>query len=222
MLQKFRPSTLRHLNSASSREKIIQSWRFLTQSRASTQSGHQGHLHIQLEPLDGPNEGIFYLSLTRPEVRNAIGRQLLRELREAINNLSRERTTRCVIVRSTVSGVFCAGADLKERSTMTQQEAAAFVHDLRSAITELENLPMPTVAAIDGFALGGGAEIALACDLRVSGRDAQFAFPETRLGIIPGAGGTQRLPRLIGRSRAMELIFTAKKVDAHEAFRLGR
>jgi len=192
--------------------------------RWSTTSAHSrtdSHLHVQLEPLDSPNEGIFFLSLTRPEAKNAIGKQLLREMGEAIRNLTQERTTRCVIVRSTVPGVFSAGADLKERSKMTQQEAAAFVQELRSSFAALEALPMPTLAAIDGFALGGGAELALACDLRVCGRDAQFAFPETRLGIIPGAGGTQRLPRLVGKARAKELIYTGKKVDAHEALRIG-
>lgn len=104
---------------------------------------------------------------------------------------------------------------------MTQQEAFQFVQDLRSTFSALDALPMPTIAAIDGYALGGGAELALACDIRVVGRNAQFAFPETRLAIIPGAGGTQRLPRVIGRSRAMELIYTGKKVDAEEAYQLG-
>jgi hypothetical protein len=126
-------------------------------------------LHVQLEPLDFPNEGIFTLSLTRPAARNAIGRQMLRELGEALRQLALECTTRCVVVRSSAPGVFCAGADLKERAGMTQQEAAAFVSDLRAALSALEGLPMPTVAAVDGFALGGGAELALACDLRVCG-----------------------------------------------------
>ena len=126
-------------------------------------------LHAQLEPLDGPNEGIFLLSLTRTKEKNAIGRQLLSELKEALENLSQEGSTRCVVVRSTAVGVFCAGADLKERAQMTQQECSWFVRDLRNTFSMLESLPMPTIAAIDGFALGGGAELALACDLRVGG-----------------------------------------------------
>ncbi|KAK9818229.1 hypothetical protein WJX72_009082 [[Myrmecia] bisecta] len=145
-------------------------------------------LHVQVEPLDNENEGIFLLSLTRPDAKNAIGRQLLH---------------------------------LKERAAMTQQEAAEFVTDLRATFNAVEALPMPTVAVVDGYALGGGAELALACDLRVSGAAAQFAFPETRLGIIPGAGGTQRLPRVVGRTRAKELIFTGRRINAQEAVDIG-
>lgn len=178
-------------------------------------------LQVVLEPLDGIDEGIFLLSLSRPAARNSIGRQLLRELRECLYTVAQERTTRCVVVRSTVPGVFCAGADLKERAGMTQMEAATFVRELREAFAQLDSLPMPTVACVDGYALGGGAELALACDLRVCGRDAQFAFPETRLGIIPGAGGTQRLPRIIGKSKAKELIYTGRRIDMHDALRIG-
>lgn len=171
---------------------------------ASTRTS--GHLHVQLEPLDPPNEGIFMMSFTRPEAKNAIGCQFLRELQECLANVAQERTTRCLLVRSTVPGVFCAGADLKvrplgrvkagaqgpqqqaggrvphtrlasppplpaaqERAGMTQQETARFVSELRAALTALEALPMPTVASIDGFALGGGAELALAADIRVCG-----------------------------------------------------
>lgn len=178
-------------------------------------------LQVVLEPLDGDNEGIFFLSLCRPEARNSIGRQFLRELRECLHTVAQERTTRCVVVRSTVPGVFCAGADLKERAGMTQAEAATFVGELREAFAHLDSLPMPTVACVDGYALGGGAELALACDIRVCGRDTQFAFPETRLGIIPGAGGTQRLPRIVGKSRAKELIYTGRRIDVHHALRIG-
>jgi hypothetical protein len=125
------------------------------------------HLHVQLEPLDSPNEGIFLLSLTRSEAKNAIGKQLLKELQEALRNLRQETSTRCVVIRSTAAGVFSSGADLKERAAMSQQEAAMFVQDLRATFSALAVLPMPTIAAVDGFALGGGAELALACDLRV-------------------------------------------------------
>ena len=115
-----------------------------------------------------------------------LGRQMLAELREAAAALRREAGTRCVVLRSGVPGAFCAGADLKERARMTRQEAAEFVASLRAAFSEVAALPMPVVAAVDGVALGGGAELALAADVRVAGPGAVFAFPETRLGIIPG------------------------------------
>ncbi|CAI5518057.1 unnamed protein product, partial [Closterium sp. Naga37s-1] len=109
-----------------------------------------------------------------------------------------------------------------ERTGMTQEEAEAFVSSLRGAFTDLENLLVPTVAAVEGAALGGGLEMLLACDIRVAGFNAKFGLPETSLAIIPGAGGTQRLPRLIGASRAKELIFTARVVRADEALSLAK
>eukprot|EP00891_Asterochloris_glomerata_P007053 jgi/Astpho2/7053/fgenesh1_pm.00107_%23_29_t len=183
-------------------------------------AGNSG-LHVQLDSLDGEHEHIFSLSLTRATAKNAIGRQLLSELRDAVAMLSRERSTRCLVVKSGVAGSFCAGADLKERASMTQQEASEFVSALRATFSALEALPMPSVAIVDGVALGGGAELALACDLRVAGDNAIFAFPETRLGIIPGAGGTQRLPRVVGRTKAKELIFTGSRLDARRAYDIG-
>lgn len=179
------------------------------------------HLQITVEPLAGDAEGVSVLSICRAEARNAIGRQLLRELQEAINILRQERTTRCLVIRSAVPGVFCAGADLKERATMTKQEATEFVNNVRKTFSEVEALPMPTLAVVEGHALGGGAELALACDIRISDETSTFAFPETQLGIIPGAGGTQRLPRLVGRSKAKELVFTCERISASEAQAIG-
>jgi methylglutaconyl-CoA hydratase len=126
-----------------------------------------------------------------------------------------------VLVHSLVPGVFCAGADLKERTKLTEAETAAYVQEIGRAFTELEDLPMPVIAVIEGAAMGGGLELALAADLRVAGAKAQLGMVETALAIIPGAGGTQRLPRLIGVSRAKELIFTARRISAEEAGRLG-
>lgn len=124
---------------------------------------------------------------------------------------------RVVILKSDVEKVFCAGADLKERANMTQQEVSQFVWSLRSAFAGIENLPMPVIAAIEGAALGGGLELAMASDIRVAGGNAVLGLPETSLAIIPGAGGTQRLPRLIGSSRAKELIFTARRLSSEQA-----
>ena len=182
--------------------------------------------HTHTQPLFSqarPPNPLSYLrcpSLPFPLFHHT-GRQLLRELAEAIAALRSETTTRAVVVRSAAPGTFCAGADLRERAAMTPREAAAFVGDLGATLTALASLPMPTIAAVDGVALGGGAELALACDLRVVGPGGVFAFPEARLGIIPGAGGCARLPRLVGPARALDLIATARRVGPAEAVACG-
>lgn len=118
-------------------------------------------------------------------------------------------------------GMFCSGADLRERRTMSPPQVSAFLTSLRDMLHELESLAVPTVAVVDGMALGGGCELALGCDLRVGGPGAVLSLPEAKLGIIPGAGGTQRAARLLGVSRAKELVFTGRRVAADEAERIG-
>lgn len=140
---------------------------------------------------------------------------------DSLPNLQQPQPVRCLIVRSLVPGIFCAGADLKERARLQPAETAQFVGQLRALLCRIERLPMPCIAAIDGVALGGGLELALACDIRTAATDAKLGLVETRLGIIPGAGGTQRLPRLLGAALAKELIFTARVFDGAEAQRLG-
>ena len=176
---------------------------------------------LRVERLHGEDEGLVMLGLDRPAARNALGRQLLGEIEAALGQLGTEPGVRVVLLHSLVPGVFCAGADLKERAAMSPEEAQAFVDRLRAAFSGLERLPMPTVAVVEDAALGGGLELALACDLRVAGETAVLGLPETGLAIIPGAGGTQRLPRLIGRSKAKELIFTGRRIGAAEAHGLG-
>jgi methylglutaconyl-CoA hydratase len=153
-------------------------------------ASHDPSLHVQLEPLSTPDgvEGVFTLTLCRPSARNAVGRRLLSELRGCLEALAAESpaSARALVLRSAVPGAFCAGADLRERAAMTRLEARRFVEELRATVGMLEALPFPTVAAVDGVALGGGAELALAADVRVVGPRASFGFPETRLGIIPG------------------------------------
>lgn len=176
-------------------------FRCLSSSSASssTTSSHDPQLHVQLEPVatssregnagEGASDsGVFTLTLCRPSARNAVGRKLLSELRGALEALASESpaSARALVLRSAVPGVFCAGADLRERAAMTRLEARRFVEELRATVSLLESLPFPTVAAVDGVALGGGAEIALAADVRLVGPRASFAFPEARLGIIPG------------------------------------
>ncbi|KNE54035.1 hypothetical protein AMAG_00038 [Allomyces macrogynus ATCC 38327] len=174
-----------------------------------------------IEKLAGADTGITILSLNRPKAKNALSRQLLAEFRECLDAVRFDADTRVLVVRSLVDRVFCAGADLKERATMNPTEVAAFVSSLRAAFSELEALPMPTIAAIDGAALGGGLEMALCCDLRVAGPGAKLGLPETKLAIIPGAGGTQRLPRLIGPAKAKELIFTGRVLSPADALAIG-
>ncbi|CAM0143040.1 hypothetical protein VKS41_006202 [Umbelopsis sp. WA50703] len=175
-----------------------------------------------LERLTGSSAGIAVLNLNRPKAKNAISVKLLQEFRDALKEVRfSSDLPRVLILRSLVDGVFCAGADLKERAGMTPPQVTEFLYNLRQAFRELETLPMPTISVIDGAALGGGLEMALACDIRVAGEKAKIGLPETKLAIIPGAGGTQRLPRLIGEAKAKELIFTARVLDAQGAVNFG-
>lgn len=147
---------------------------------------------------------------------------MLQELQECLETVKFDKSIRALVVRSTSVGSFCAGADLIERRTMTATQVNKFLVGLRSTLGELESLPMPTIAAIDGPALGGGLELSFACDLRVAGHDVtKIGLPETSLGIIPGAGGTQRAVRLLGMSKAKDLIFTARMLTAAEALEWG-
>jgi methylglutaconyl-CoA hydratase len=176
---------------------------------------------VVLQSLQGENSGIYLMTLNRPQSKNALGTFLMKEFRTHLDTLRHSKDCRVLIINSSVPNVFCAGADLKERASMTPEQVSLFVHGLRSAFTDLEELPMPTISAIDGFALGGGFELALATDIRIAGEDAKVGLPETNLAIIPGAGGTQRLPRLVGVSLAKELIFTGQIVDSEKAAKYG-
>ncbi|XP_049752543.1 methylglutaconyl-CoA hydratase, mitochondrial isoform X5 [Elephas maximus indicus] len=142
-------------------------------------------------------------------------------LSKAVDALKSDKKVRTIIVRSEVPGIFCAGADLKERVKMHSSEVGPFVSKVRAVVNEIANLPVPTIAAIDGLALGGGLELALACDIRVAASSAKMGLVETKLAIIPGAGGTQRLPRTVGMSLAKELIFSARVLDGQEAKAIG-
>jgi enoyl-CoA hydratase/carnithine racemase len=164
---------------------------------------------------------VAILTINRPEVYNCLNLATLLAMREQLGEIALDRDIRAVIVTGAGEKAFCSGADLKERRTMTEQQVQQYIRTIRDTFTELERLPKPVIAAINGVALGGGTELALACDLRVMSETAQMGLTETSLGIIPGAGGTQRLPRIVGKAKAKELIFTARKVGAEEALAIG-
>ncbi|KAJ2138108.1 hypothetical protein IW139_000920 [Coemansia sp. RSA 353] len=176
---------------------------------------------VSVERHTGNDLGILTLSLNRPHAKNALSRSLVHSMRGALSSIRSDSTVRALVLRSSVPRVFCAGADLKERALMTPSEVEQFLYDMKLMFRELEALPQPTIAALDGAALGGGLELSLCCDLRVAGQSALLGLPETSLAIIPGAGGTQRLARLVGPSRTKALVFTARKFGAAEALRMG-
>lgn len=163
---------------------------------------------------------VVTLTLNRPEAMNAMNGALIDALRGEVEKVCVRREVRAVVLAGSDRS-FSAGADLKERAGMTPEETRAFLRKIRGIMDIVERVPMPTLAAIEGVAFGGGCELALACDIRVVGRNAKMGLTECSLGIIPGAGGTQRLPRLIGASRAKELIFTARRLDADALLEWG-
>ncbi|XP_068395992.1 enoyl-CoA hydratase domain-containing protein 2, mitochondrial isoform X1 [Eschrichtius robustus] len=177
---------------------------------------------IQVCALAGPDQGITEILMNRPSACNALGNVFVSELLEALAQLREDRQVRVLIFRSGVKGVFCAGADLKEREQMSEAEVGVFVQRLRGLMNEIAAFPVPTIAAMDGFALGGGLELALACDLRVAAASsAVMGLIETTRGLLPGAGGTQRLPRCLGVALAKELIFTGRRLSGAQAQALG-
>jgi methylglutaconyl-CoA hydratase len=153
--------------------------------------------------------------------RNSLTAALVRELGERVAGAAADRTLRAVVLTGAGDRAFCAGADLKERARMSADEVHAFHAGLKGALLGIERSPQPFVAALNGVTLGGGLELALACDLRVAADGVEMGLPEVSLGIIPGAGGTARLPRLVGIARAKDLILTARRVGAAEALAIG-
>jgi enoyl-CoA hydratase/carnithine racemase len=165
------------------------------------------------------SDQVATLLLQRPPM-NALNRQMQTEIREAAQEIATRRDIGAVVLYGGPK-VFAAGADIKEMSDLSYQDMLLASADLQDAFTSVARIPQPTLAAVTGYALGGGCELALCCDMRVAGESAKLGQPEILLGIIPGAGGTQRLPRLVGPSRAKDLIFTGRHVDAQEAMEIG-
>ena len=164
-------------------------------------------------------DGVGTIRLARPPM-NALSAQVQQEIRGAAHEATTRQDVRAVVVYGGPK-VFAAGADVKEMVAWSYQEMVDRSAALQASFTAVARIPKPTIAAITGYALGGGCELALCCDLRVAGDNARLGQPEILLGIIPGAGGTQRLTRLVGPSRAKELIFTGRFIDAEEALRIG-
>lgn len=164
---------------------------------------------------------IVTLTIDRPEVMNCMSFPTLKRLRSLFHELSQDLSVRAVLITGTGERSFCAGADLKERRTMPAERVPLFVKNIRRTMDDLEALPQPTIGVVNGFAFGGGTELLLACDMRVAAPHAKLGLTEVSLAIIPGAGGTQRLPRLIGKARAKDLILTARRLDAAEALEFG-
>jgi len=161
------------------------------------------------------------LTITRPESLNALNLATVDEIDKALDELGSKGNIRALIVTGEGPKAFVAGADVKELATLDADGAYKLSHNTNLVFSKLSTLPFPVIAAVNGFALGGGCELALACDIRLAAEKASFALPEVTLGICPGWGGTQRLARLIGSGRAAELMFSAKRIDAAKALEIG-
>jgi enoyl-CoA hydratase/carnithine racemase len=169
--------------------------------------------------LEVDDDGVATLRLDRPKL-NPLNEQVAREIGEAVDTAAADERVGALVVWGG-ERVFAAGADIKEMSDQDAVQMFRYIGGFQDVFTRLERLPFVTIAAVNGYALGGGCELALACDLRIAAEDAQLGQPEILLGVIPGAGGTQRLPRLIGLGRAKELIYSGRFVKADEALRIG-
>lgn len=166
-------------------------------------------------------EFIAYVTLNRPTMLNAFNFEMLDELRKVIESIQIHPDIRLVIITGAGEKAFSVGADLKERKTLPEALVKRNLNRFGEVYSLIEQLPQPTICVLNGYAFGGGLELALACDFRIAADHITLGLTETSLGIIPGAGGTQRLPRLIGEAKAMELILTAARMNAHEALNYG-
>ncbi len=167
------------------------------------------------------NDHLAVVTINRPKALNALNSETLNDLNTVLNDLEKDNNIYCVILTGAGEKAFVAGADISEMKDLSEEQGKEFGLLGNKVFRRLENLDKPVIAAISGFALGGGCELAMACDIRIASERARFAQPEVGLGITPGFGGTQRLPRLVGEGKAKELIYTCAQVKADEALRIG-
>ena len=166
-------------------------------------------------------DAIAIIRLNRPEKLNALSRAMLEDLSDAFQHFEKQTDLRAVILTGAGEAAFCAGTDINELAGLDQNEARAASERGQAVCNQIENCPVPVIAAVNGIAAGGGCELALACHLRIASTNAQFTLPEIKLGVIPGYGGTQRLPREIGYGRALEVMLTAKALSAEQGYQFA-
>jgi enoyl-CoA hydratase/carnithine racemase len=171
--------------------------------------------------LTEKRDSVLIVTLNRPKYMNALNLATLSEGRKILTDVYFDPEIRAVIITGAGDRAFCAGADLKEREKMNEVQVRHYIKTIRETLIDIENLSKPVICAINGAALGGGTELALACDIRIADPNATFGLTEVTLGIIPAGGGTQRLPRLVGIGKAKELILTGKRISAQEALGIG-
>jgi enoyl-CoA hydratase len=171
--------------------------------------------------FDVDADGIALVTVNRPDKLNALNRATMEELGDAFSRSRTDDAVRALIVTGAGEKAFVAGADINELAALSPVEAQALALRGQAILRALETMPKPTIAAVNGFALGGGLELAMSCAIRVASPNAKFGQPEVKLGLVPGYGGTQRLPRLVGRGRAIEMLISGEMIDAAEAYRIG-
>jgi len=166
---------------------------------------------------------VMIVTINRPDALNCFNMDLLKRFGEALSEIAFDPRVKVVVITGATAGknAFSTGADLKERAGMTPDQVRLYIQTIRNLFTSVEELPKPVIAAVNGYAFGGGLELALACDIRLASSTAIVGLTETSLAIIPGAGGTQRLPRVVGIARAKEMIFRARRISAQEGFEYG-
>lgn len=171
--------------------------------------------------LTEKKDSVLIVTLNRPQFMNALNLETLREGRKVLTDVYFDPDIRAVIITGAGDKAFCAGADLKEREKMNEVQVRHYIKTIRETLVDIENLSKPVICAVNGAALGGGTELAMASDIRIAAPHATFGLTEVTLGIIPAGGGTQRLPRLVGIGKAKELILTGKRISAKEALDIG-